>query len=120
MARAEAGEGPGLLGPPLLDLHRDRLGTGTRLRRTFAVSGYPREVGYAWLAPLLQASSGLDVALHVEPVAAELAARRLQRQRARFESSRRLERERGSLADPALAASAEDAHELADRLARGE
>ena len=58
--------------------------------------------------------------MHVEPFPAEIAAQRLTKQRARFESTRRLERERGSLADLAVAAAAEDAHQLADRLARGE
>ena len=55
----------------------------------------------------------VDVSLHVEPFPAELAAQRLQKQRARFESTRRLERERGSLADLGVAAAAEDADELA-------
>jgi type IV secretory pathway VirB4 component len=112
--------GPGLLGPALLELHRDHVRTGARLRRTFAVAGYPREVGHGWLAALLRSGGDLDLALHIEPFPAELAARRLQRQRARFESTRRLERERGSLSDLGIAAAAEDAHQLADRLARGE
>ena len=58
--------------------------------------------------------------MHIEPFPAEIAAQRLNKQRARFESTRRLERERGSLTDLAVAAAAEDAHQLADRLARGE
>ncbi len=56
----------------------------------------------------------------MEPFPVELAAQRLQRQRARFESTRRLEQERGSLANLQVAAAAEDAAELAGRLARGE
>jgi type IV secretory pathway VirB4 component len=49
-----------------------------------------------------------------------IAADRLRRQRARLESTRRLEAERGRLPDPAVAAAAEDADELASRLARGQ
>ena len=110
----------GLLGPNALQLHPDRLQVGERWQRSFAVAGYPREVGYGWLARLLHALPDLDVSLHVEPFPAELAGQRLQKQRARFESTRRLELERGSLTDLGVAAAAEDAHQLANRLARGE
>jgi type IV secretory pathway VirB4 component len=110
----------GLLGPAALHVHADRLRVGDCWQRTFAVAGYPREVGYGWLARLLAALPDLDVSMHVEPFPAELAAQRLQKQRARFESTRRLELERGSLADLGVAAAAEDAHQLASRLARGE
>jgi type IV secretory pathway VirB4 component len=110
----------GLLGPSALHIHADRLQVGERWQRSFAVAGYPREVGYGWLARLLHALPDLDVSLHVEPFPTNLAAQRLQKQRARFESTRRLELERGSLTDLGVAAAAEDAHQLASRLARGE
>ncbi len=110
----------GLLGPAALELHPDRLRVGARWQRTFAISGYPREVGYGWLTPLLHGTHQLELSLHIEPFPAELAAQRLQKQRARFESTRRIEAERGSLADLGVAAAAEDAHQLASRLARGE
>jgi type IV secretory pathway VirB4 component len=109
-----------LLGPAALELRADRIRVGERWQRTFAVSGYPREVGYGWLAPLLRGAPQLELSLHIEPFPAELAAQRLQKQRGRFESTRRIELERGSLADLGVAAAAEDAHQLADRLARGE
>jgi len=112
--------GAGLLGPSSVELGSDRVRVGGLHRRTYAVSGYPPEVGYGWLAPLLGAGAELDLSLHVEPFPAALAAGRLQKQRARFESTRRLEAERGGLADLAVAAAAEDSHALAGRLARGE
>src|SRR6266571_3203621 len=72
------------------------------------------------VAALADAAGALDLALHIEPLAPALAADRLRRQRARLESTRRLERDRGALPDPTVAAAAEDADELASRLARGE
>src|SRR5439155_619898 len=109
-----------LLGPPALELERGAARVGSGWTRTLAVVGYPREVARGWLEPLLRAAGELDLALHVEPLAPALAADRLRRQRARLESTRRLERDRGALADPTVAAAAEDADELAARLARGE
>jgi type IV secretory pathway VirB4 component len=115
-----ASAGGSLLGPPALELEHDRLRVGKRWQASFAVTGYPREVGRGWLAPLLHAARDADVALHIEPVPPPLAADRLRRQRARLESTRRLEAERGRLPDPTVAAAADDAEELAGRLARGE
>jgi type IV secretory pathway VirB4 component len=107
-------------GPAALELRHDRLRVGERWQRTFAINGYAREVGYGWLAPLLRALPDLELTLHVEPFPAELAAQRLRKQRARFESTRRIEAERGALADLGVAAAADDAAELARRLARAE
>lgn len=109
-----------LLGPPALELERDRLRAGEDWLASFAVVGYPSEVTRGWLAPLLRAARDADVSLHIEPIAPALASERLRRQRARLESTRRLEHERGLLGDPEVAAAAEDAGELAARLARGE
>ncbi len=50
----------------------------------------------------------------------QVAAARLRRQRARFESNRRGDAEKGRLADPMTEAAADDAAELADRIARGQ
>src|SRR5438309_1633089 len=110
----------GLLGPAALELRADRVRVGARWQRTFAISGYPAEVGHGWLAPLLRAWPQLEVSLHIEPFPAELATQRLHKQRARFESTRRLELERGSLTDLGVAAAANDAEDLATRLARGQ
>jgi type IV secretory pathway VirB4 component len=62
----------------------------------------------------------LDVVLYIEPLAPQAAAARLRRQRARFESNRRSDAEKGRLADPMTEAAADDAAEMADRIARGQ
>src|SRR6266568_6391368 len=119
-AQRSAAASGSLLGPAALELEHDRVKIGERWRASFAVTGYPHEVSRGWLAPLLHAARDADVALHIEAVPPPLAADRLRRQRARLESTRRLEAERGRLSDPTVAAAAEDAEELASRLARGE
>src|SRR5439155_26052761 len=112
--------GTGLPAAAALRLRADRVRAGARWQRTLAISGYPRELGYGWLAPLLRGAPQLEVSLHVEPFPAEIAAQRLHKQRARFESTRRLELERSSLADLGVAAAAQDAEEPATRLPRGD
>ena len=109
-----------LLGPDAVQTSTSSLRSGTQSMRTFAVTGYPREVGPGWLAPLLTATGTFDVALHVDPMPPAMAAERLRRQRARLESARRIDMDRGRLIDPELEVAAEDAHDLARRVARGE
>ncbi|MEJ3741814.1 conjugal transfer protein TraC [Actinomycetes bacterium KLBMP 9797] len=84
-----------------------------------AITGYPPEVGLAWLGPVLAWPGRLDVVQHIEPIPTATAAGRLRTQRARLESNRRLDFDKGRLGDPHTDAAAEDAADLADRLARG-
>ncbi|WP_028193537.1 VirB4 family type IV secretion system protein [Salinispora pacifica] len=95
------------------------LRVGDGYTATLVVTGYPAEVGPAWLEPLLSYPGRVDVTLHIDPLPAPTAAARLRRQRARLESSRRSDAERGKLIDPYTEAAATDATDLADRLARG-
>jgi hypothetical protein len=107
-------------GPDSVEVHPRALRVGDGWCRSFAVTGYPREVGRGWLEPLCAHPGRLDVALHIDPVPAEVAAERLRRQLARLESNRRADAAKGRLADPDVEVAAEDARELAAGLARGE
>ena len=106
--------------PTAVEVGPRALRVGEGWCRSFAIVGYPREVGHGWLEPLTAHPSRLDVALHVEPVPAEIAADRLRRQLARLESGRRADAAKGRLADPEVEVAAADARELAAGLARGE
>jgi type IV secretory pathway VirB4 component len=110
----------GLLVPHAVEVAPRRLGLGDGVCRSFAVTGYPREVGLGWLAPLITHPGRIDVALHIDPMPNQVAADRLRRQLARLESARRLDSAKGRLADPEVDVAATDAADLARRLARGE
>ena len=116
---ADASTG-GLVGPDAVEVGARRLRLGDGYAATLAVTGYPREVAAGWLDPLLTHPGRLDVALHIDPVPAVVAADRLRRQRARLESARRMTASKERLADPDVDVAAEDAADLAARLARGE
>ena len=107
-------------GPHAVEVGPRALRVGDGWCRSFAIVGYPREVGHGWLEPLTAHPSRLDVAVHVEPVAADIAANRLRRQLARLESGRRTDAGKGRLGDPDVDVAAADARELAAGLARGE
>lgn len=87
---------------------------------TLAVCGYPAEVVPGWLETFTAYPGRLDVALHFEPIPAQVAADRLRRRRTRLEAGRRESAGRGQLEDPAADAAAQDAAELAHRVARAQ
>ncbi|MDT4994821.1 MAG: hypothetical protein QOH97_4713 [Actinoplanes sp.] len=95
------------------------LQVGDGYAATLIVTGYPAEAGPAWLEPLLAWPGRLDVVIYIEPMTPQAATARLRRQRARFESNRRSDAQKGRLADPMTEAAADDAAEMADRIARG-
>ncbi|MEU6720785.1 DUF87 domain-containing protein [Nonomuraea sp. NPDC046802] len=107
-------------GPDAVLVRPYHLRVGDGLCATLAVSGYPREVASGWLEPLLTYPGRLDVSLHVDPVPSLVAADRLRRQLARLESGLRSDQQHGRLLDPSAEVAAEDAQELASRIARGQ
>ena len=117
--RSETGSVASAVAPATVEVTPRWLRVGDGYAATLVVTGYPAEVGPAWLEPLLSWPGRLDLALHIEPLPAPVAASRLRTQRARLESSRRADAERGKLADPYVDAAAHDAGDLAERLARG-
>ena len=110
----------GVPGPDAITVSARRVEVSGWHAATLAVTGYPAEVSPGWLEPLTSYPGRLDVALHIEPVPPAVAAAQLRRQRARLESQRRASAERGRLDDPDAEAAAEDARELAYRIARGQ
>jgi type IV secretory pathway VirB4 component len=107
------------VGPAAVQTAPRHLHVGDGYTATLAITGYPPEVGIAWLDALLAWPGRLDVVEHIEPIPAATAATRLRRQRARLEANRRMDADKGRLGDPVTDAAAEDAADLADRLARG-
>jgi type IV secretory pathway VirB4 component len=115
------GESPALaVGPPGIEVQPRQLEFGEGACASLVVTGYPREVGLGWLEPLLNYPGRLDVALHIEPIPPQIAAARLRRQLARLEAGARADYQHGRLVDFEGQAAADDAHELAARLARGQ
>ena len=95
-----------------------RIGGG--VSASWAVTGYPAEVGHGWTEPLLTYPGRLDVSLHIEPIPPQTAADRLRRQMSKLEASSRTTAEKGKLEDFEAEVAAEDAREMAASLARGE
>jgi type IV secretory pathway VirB4 component len=118
--RARRPAQPGPFGPDSVEVRPRSLRAGDGVCASFAICGYPAEVPLGWLEPLIADPGRLDVAVHIEPIPPQLAATRLRHQLARLESSSRAGQARDRLADFEAEAAADDATELAARLARGQ
>jgi type IV secretory pathway VirB4 component len=105
--------------PAVLETFPTHVRLGDGYAATYAICGFPAEVGPAWLAPLLSYPGRVTVTVHTRPVPAQLAAPMLTKQRARLESTRRIDADRGKLSDPIVDAAATDAADLSERVARG-
>jgi len=107
-------------GPDAVEVAARHVRVGDDFSATLAVTGYPAEVGPGWLEPLTTYPGRVDIALHIDPLAPQVAASRLKTRRARLESTRRAEAAKGRLDDPETDTAAADAAHLAGRLARGD
>jgi hypothetical protein len=116
----DGGAGPGGWLPSQVEVAPRAVCVDGRWAATLVVVGLPREVFPGWLEPLSSYPAPLEVALHIDSVAPDVAARQLRRQLARLESSRHGDAHSGRLIDPHTSAAAADAHELSERLARAE
>ncbi len=114
------GRGAAGFAPESLTIGARHLEVGAGWVATLTITGFPREVGPAWLAPLLSHPGRLDVAVHIDPVDAVTAAARLRKQLARLESSRSTDFGNGRLADQQVEVAVEDATDLSSRIARGQ
>ena len=108
------------LGPASVHTSAGQVRVGDGWVTTLIVTGYPSEVGMAWLEPVLTWPGHLDVAIHIDPIPTDQAISRVRRQRARLESVRRIDAGRGRLDDPLIEASAADAADLGDLIVRGQ
>lgn len=106
--------------PAEVEIAVRHLRVGGGVSASWAITGYPAEVGYGWMEPLLTYPERLDVSLHIEPIPAQTAADRLRRQMSKLEASSRTTAKKGKLEDFEAEVAAEDAREMAASLARGE
>ena len=108
------------LGPGGIEHHPGHIVVDGVYCSTMTVRCYPAVVLPGWLEAVSTYPARVDVSIHAEPLDQLQAANRLKKQRARLESTRRHDLGRGRLDDPMVEAAAEDAAELAHRVARAE
>lgn len=93
--------------------------TGREVVRTLALTGYPRTIGPAWLAPLLSLDATVDVSLHIEPLEVGRSVKQLDRRLARLEGRQRAIQREERIDDPDVALGVEDISRMRDAVRAG-
>src|SRR4030081_237880 len=106
----------GFPAPEALEITPRAVKAGDTWFRPLAIPGWPREVSAGWLQPLLSWRGAADIALYFDPVANDMAARHLQKQRGRFSPSL----PQAGISHPTVEGGATHAEDIARSIARGE
>lgn len=106
--------------PEAITVGANTLTAGTTASTVLLVAGLPPDVVPGWLEAVTAIPEVTATSMHIAPVGAERAATSLRTKRTRLEASRRYAFGRGHLSDPEVEAAADDASDLANRLAAGE
>ena len=100
-------------------INQRELRLGGRLARTLHLSKWPRSLAPGFLQRLMATGAPMDIALHLDPIPSEQAARQLEWQKVRFESARSLSLRRGKTMSPEAEIALEDVSRLRDDVQRG-
>ncbi|MBI2633547.1 MAG: DUF87 domain-containing protein [Parcubacteria group bacterium] len=87
--------------------------------RTIFVSAYPRYIGIGWLAPAINFSNQLDIAMYFYPVKAAVVLKQLQRRVGSLEAEISEDQEKSMPRDPVKETALRDIEKLRDDLTTG-
>ncbi|MCY3919270.1 MAG: hypothetical protein OXG38_05620 [Chloroflexi bacterium] len=102
-----------------VEVRRREIRAGDRLMRSLHLARWPRSLAPGFLQGLMAAGVPMDLALHLGPIPASVAARTLEWQKVRFESARSLTFKRGRSLSPEAEIALEDVTRLRDEVQRG-
>jgi conjugal transfer ATP-binding protein TraC len=108
------------LAPAAIEQARGYLWVDEQAVRVLALTEYPRTVHPGWLDRLVDFDAPLDLALHIEPLDAGAAIRRLTRKLVELQSSRLLDARGGRIHSAEREVAYADVERLRDALQRGE
>ena len=105
--------------PAEVVVNRRDIHIGDRLIRSLHLGKWPRSLAPGFLQALMATGAPMDLALHLGPIPAAVAARTLEWQKVRFESARSLSFKRGKSLSSEAEIALEDVMRLRDEVQRG-
>lgn len=108
-----------IIAPASMEVDFDYLKIGNVYFRTIFAVGYPRFVTPAWLEPIINFDSSLDISFYIYPVEGKTVLDDLRRKIAEMEAEISTDLERGKIVDPGTQAKLEDARTLQEQLVKG-
>ena len=102
-----------------VEFNRREMRLGGHLARSLHLGNWPRSLSPGFLQGLMAAGAPMDLALHLGPIPASVAARTLEWQKVRFESARSLSLRKGKSLSSEAEIALEDVMRLRDEVQRG-
>ena len=109
-----------LIAPSSMEFLYDKMRVSGMYAKSFFVYSYPRYIEANWLSPIINFDVSMDISMFIYPSSSVKIMKYLRNKVAQIQSSIRMDRERGMVADPALETALQDAEELRRNLQRGE
>lgn len=105
-----------IIAPSGVEVDFNDIKIGSTYYRVFFISGYPREVGANWLAPLINFNHALDIAMYYYPIDAREVLENLRRKITEMQTELNIEYKEGRILDPEVQLALQDAKALQDEL----
>ena len=108
-----------LIAPASMQVTPMMLKLGSTFVRTMFVITYPRYIGVAWSAPILNISATMDVGMFFYPIKAEIILKQLKKKAGNIEAQILGDAEKGAPRDPLRETALRDIERLRDDLTQG-
>jgi conjugal transfer ATP-binding protein TraC len=105
-----------IIAPSSIVLASNHLKLGSRLTRSFFIFSYPRYLSTAWLSPIINLDTPIDVGLHIHPIETGEILKKLRKKVTEVEAELAEREEKGLIREPALETAYGDLESLRDRL----
>jgi type IV secretory pathway VirB4 component len=105
-----------IIAPSSISLASTYLKLGEKFAKSFFTFSYPRYLTTAWLSPIINLDSPLDIAFHIHPIETSLTLKRLRKKLTEVQAEIIEREEKGLIRDPVLETAYQDLEALRDKL----
>lgn len=112
----EAIKATDIIAPSSLEITQHYLKIGDRTAKTFFIFSYPRYLSSAWLSPIINLDTPMDVSFFVFPIDSGTILKQLRRRVTEVQAELAERQEKGLIRDPAMEIAFQDIETLRGRL----
>jgi len=105
-----------IIAPPSIEITQSYLKVGEKIARSYFIFSYPRYLSSAWLAPVVNLDTPMDISFFIHPIETSLILRKLMKTTTEVQAEIAEREEKGLIRDPALETAFQDLETLRDKL----
>ncbi len=105
-----------IIAPSAIEITPNYLKLGERMAKTFFIFSFPRYLSTAWLSPVINLDSPIDISLYVHPVDTGMILRQLRKKVTEVQAEIMEREEKGLIRAPELEIAFRDLEELRNKL----